>query len=122
MPRLEAIGLLDVAFADIVARTKTPVTVDLKIKGFEEVSKGIDAMLLSAADFMPYDKLLSLQDAVYARRPTPDWRAFLAASPGDQTGAGHADRATTPSITRTSLTRRPPTPSRPPTSRRNWSS
>ena len=37
-------------------------------------------MLLSAADFMPYDKLLSLQDE-YTKEADARWRAFLAAKP-----------------------------------------
>ena len=75
-----AMGLLSFALADIVAQTKAPVTLKVQVEGFADVVKGIDSMLLSAADFMPYDKLLSLQDE-YTKEADARWRAFLAAKP-----------------------------------------
>ena len=73
-------GLLDFALANIVERTKAPVTLKMQVEGFSELSKGIDQMLLAAADFMPYDELLRLQEQ-YTQQALADWTAFNTAYP-----------------------------------------
>jgi hypothetical protein len=73
-------GILDFALANIAAKTKEPVTFKMQVEGFADLSKGIDQMLLAAADFMPYDELLRLQDQ-YTQQALADWTAFNNAYP-----------------------------------------